>query len=169
MRLIFSNAEAKVPLHAHSDFQHVAIHHSNPRRPQRDRLRESALRQQLTILKREQPRPKFRHRDRLFWIALMKTWKRWRTALVLGEFVILPEHGQNAGVRPAPDSLYRRPAGGDKWYTIVAPKPERTRTGIHAERHYAIRYPRRHDSTRTCFLVCQMSPQLLDGSLTEAI
>ena len=46
-------------------------------------LENAALRQQLTILKREQPRPKLGHRDRLFWIALMKIWKRWRTALVL--------------------------------------------------------------------------------------
>src|SRR5260370_9848170 len=40
MRLIFSNVEAKVPLHAQSDFQDVAIHHSHPRRPQRDRVGE---------------------------------------------------------------------------------------------------------------------------------
>src|SRR6476660_7510828 len=46
-------------------------------------LENAALRQQLTILKREQPRPKLRHRDRLFWIALMKIWKQWRTALVV--------------------------------------------------------------------------------------
>jgi hypothetical protein len=32
-------------------------------------LENAALRQQLTILKREQPRPKLRHRDRLFWIS----------------------------------------------------------------------------------------------------
>jgi hypothetical protein len=37
----------------------------------------------LTILKREQPRPKLRDRDRLFWIALTKIWKQWRTALVV--------------------------------------------------------------------------------------
>ena len=43
MRLIFSNVEAKVPRHAQSDFQHVAIHHSRPRRPQRDRLGECRL------------------------------------------------------------------------------------------------------------------------------
>ena len=40
MRLIFSHVEAKVPRHAQSDFQHVAIHHSHLRRPQRDRLGE---------------------------------------------------------------------------------------------------------------------------------
>ena len=46
-------------------------------------LENAALRQQLTILKREQPRPKLRHLDRLFWIAMMKIWKQWRTALVV--------------------------------------------------------------------------------------
>ena len=35
------------------------------------------------ILKREQSVPKLRHRDRLFWIALMKIGKQWRTALVI--------------------------------------------------------------------------------------
>src|SRR5437763_2437652 len=40
MRLIFRDAEAKVPRHAQRDFQHVAIHHSHPRRPQRDRVGE---------------------------------------------------------------------------------------------------------------------------------
>jgi len=46
-------------------------------------LENAALRQQLTILKRTQPRPKLRHHDRLFWIVLMKIWKQWRTALVI--------------------------------------------------------------------------------------
>ena len=43
MRLIFSNVEATVRRHAQSDVQHVAIHHSRPRRPQRDRLGECRL------------------------------------------------------------------------------------------------------------------------------
>jgi putative transposase len=46
-------------------------------------LENVALRQQLAILKREQPRPKLHYRDRLFWIFLMKIWKQWRTALVI--------------------------------------------------------------------------------------
>jgi putative transposase len=46
-------------------------------------LEHAALRQQLTILKRRQPRPKFRHHERLFWIVLMKIWKQWRAALVI--------------------------------------------------------------------------------------
>jgi len=40
MRLIFRNVAAKVPRHAQSDFQDVAIHHSHPRRPQTDRVGE---------------------------------------------------------------------------------------------------------------------------------
>jgi hypothetical protein len=40
MRLIFRNVAAKVRRHAQSDFQHVAIHHSRPRRPQTDRVGE---------------------------------------------------------------------------------------------------------------------------------
>src|SRR5207244_3104608 len=46
-------------------------------------LENAALRQQLAILKREQPRPKLRPRDRLFWILLMKFWKNWKSALVI--------------------------------------------------------------------------------------
>ena len=46
-------------------------------------LENAALRQQLGILKREQPRPKLHYRDRLFWLVLMKIWKKWRTALVI--------------------------------------------------------------------------------------
>src|SRR5215510_6873976 len=46
-------------------------------------LENAALRQQLAILRRTQPRPKLRQRDRLFWIVLMKIWKQWRTALVV--------------------------------------------------------------------------------------
>src|ERR1700730_18160793 len=46
-------------------------------------LENAALRQQLAIFKREQPRPKLRHRDRLFWIVLRKLWQKWRTALVI--------------------------------------------------------------------------------------
>ena len=46
-------------------------------------LENAAPRQQLAILKTEQPRPKLRQRDRLFWTLLMKIWKEWRTALVI--------------------------------------------------------------------------------------
>ncbi len=42
-----------------------------------------ALRQQLAVLKRAAPRPKLRWRDRLFWVALSRLWRGWRSALVL--------------------------------------------------------------------------------------
>ena len=44
-------------------------------------LEAAALRQQLTVLKRKQPRPRFRHLDRLFWMALRRWWPDWANAL----------------------------------------------------------------------------------------
>jgi putative transposase len=48
-------------------------------------LENLALRQQLATLTRVHPR--FRRRDRLFWILLAKGWREWRTALM----VVQPE------------------------------------------------------------------------------
>src|SRR5215470_3328347 len=45
-------------------------------------LENIALRHQLAVLTREKKRPRLRDRDRLFWIALKKLWKDWRTALI---------------------------------------------------------------------------------------
>src|SRR5262245_6960287 len=45
-------------------------------------LENLALRQQLVALKRSSGRVRVQGRDRLFWIALAATWRRWRTALV---------------------------------------------------------------------------------------
>ena len=42
-----------------------------------------ALRQQLTALTRATKRPALQTSDRLFWIALTRIWRNWRTALVL--------------------------------------------------------------------------------------
>ena len=42
-----------------------------------------ALRQQLLVLHRSTHRPRLRHRDRLFWIALSKLWLNWRSILVI--------------------------------------------------------------------------------------
>ena len=47
-------------------------------------LENIALSHQLSVYRREKKRPRLRHRDRLFWIALKKIWKDWRSAL---EFV----------------------------------------------------------------------------------
>jgi putative transposase len=45
-------------------------------------LENLALRQ-LHALKRTRARPRLRWRDRLFWIVLARTWRRWHTALVM--------------------------------------------------------------------------------------
>ena len=45
-------------------------------------LENIALRHQLAVFTREKKRPRLRNRDRLFWIALKKLWKDWRTALI---------------------------------------------------------------------------------------
>jgi hypothetical protein len=42
-----------------------------------------ALRQQLAVLARRRPQPKFSQSDRLFWIALRRLWPGWRKALTL--------------------------------------------------------------------------------------
>ena len=46
-------------------------------------LENLALRQQLTAVKRTTKRPHLQTRDRLFWIALARSWWNWRTAVVL--------------------------------------------------------------------------------------
>jgi putative transposase len=46
-------------------------------------LENLALRQQLTVVKRTTKRPHLQTRDRLFWIALARIWRNWRTAVVL--------------------------------------------------------------------------------------
>src|SRR5215831_4153789 len=46
-----------------------------------------ALRQQLIVLKRKNPRPRLSQRDRVFWVALRHFWSRWAEALI----VIKPE------------------------------------------------------------------------------
>src|SRR5215468_8648445 len=42
-----------------------------------------ALRQQLAILNRTAKRPSLRFQDRLFWIALARFWRNWRSALLI--------------------------------------------------------------------------------------
>jgi hypothetical protein len=46
-------------------------------------LENLALRQQLTAMKRSTCRARLQPRDRLFWIALTRIWRNWRTAVVL--------------------------------------------------------------------------------------
>ena len=42
-----------------------------------------ALRQQLGVLNRKNPRPRLRVRDRMFWILLRRIWPAWSNALVI--------------------------------------------------------------------------------------
>src|SRR5256885_8492941 len=46
-------------------------------------LQAVALRQQLAVFKRRQPRPKLDRLDRLFWIALRRLWEGWSEALII--------------------------------------------------------------------------------------
>jgi hypothetical protein len=53
-------------------------------RSRRELLLENlALRQQLTVLKRRHPQPRFAVSDKLFWVMLRRLWYGWKCALVL--------------------------------------------------------------------------------------
>ena len=46
-------------------------------------LESAALRQQLAVYKRKQPRPRLQRLDRLFWVALRRFWSGWSDALII--------------------------------------------------------------------------------------
>ena len=46
-------------------------------------LEVAALRQQLVVFKRKQPRPRLCHADRAFWVALRRLWPAWTNALII--------------------------------------------------------------------------------------
>src|SRR6266571_6564138 len=46
-------------------------------------LENLALRQQLTVLSRHQPRPRLTSVDRIFWVMLRRVWARWTDALII--------------------------------------------------------------------------------------
>jgi hypothetical protein len=46
-------------------------------------LEELALRQQLAVLARRRPQPRFTPPDRFFWAVLRQLWQEWRKALIL--------------------------------------------------------------------------------------
>src|ERR1700730_12390851 len=63
-------------------------------------LENLALRQQLAVLKRKQPRPRLGALDKLFWVVARRLWSQWQEALVL----VLP------------DTVVRRHRSGFKLY-----------------------------------------------------
>ena len=53
-------------------------------RPRRDLLLENlALRQQIVVLRRGNPKPPFSLLDRAFWVVLYRKWENWRRPLAL--------------------------------------------------------------------------------------
>ena len=42
-----------------------------------------ALRQQLAVLHRKQPRPRLHPADRFFWLTLRRVWSRWTDVLII--------------------------------------------------------------------------------------
>src|ERR1017187_4085315 len=46
-------------------------------------LENLALRQQLAVLKRKHPQPRFAAPDKLFWVILWRLWPGWKRALLL--------------------------------------------------------------------------------------
>ena len=61
-------------------------------------LENLALRQQLAVLKRRHPRPRLDLLDKLFWVAVRRSWSRWQQSLT----VVTPEtvvHWHRAGFR----------------------------------------------------------------------
>ena len=97
-------------------------------------LENLALRQQLSVLARHRPRPRFSNVDRVFWVSLRRLWPRWQKALIL----VQPEtvvrwhqagfklywtwrsrHRKNAGRRPVSkelrDLIFRMVAENRTW------------------------------------------------------
>jgi len=50
-------------------------------------LENLALRQQLAVFKRQQPRPRLGAIDKLFWVVARRFWAHWKKALV----IVLPD------------------------------------------------------------------------------
>jgi putative transposase len=59
-----------------------------------------AFRQQLGVLKRKTPRPRYTRRDRVFWILLRRIWPSWSNALIVvkPETVVAWFHSRALGV-----------------------------------------------------------------------
>jgi len=56
-----------------------------------------ALRHQILVLQRENPKPKLKPADRRFWVALSQFWSRWRGALWIVKAAAVIDWGTVAG------------------------------------------------------------------------
>jgi hypothetical protein len=64
------------------------------------RLELAAFRQQVGVLKRQNPRPKLSRWDHLFWLTLRRLWSRWASALLIVK----------------PETVVRWHRAGFRWY-----------------------------------------------------
>jgi hypothetical protein len=79
-------------------------------------LENAALRRQLSVFKRNVPRPKLNNRDRLFWIGLRMIWQDWKSALMI--------------VRPETVTCWHRKRFRQYWWKLSQSKQlGRPRTG----------------------------------------
>ena len=85
-------------------------------------LENAALRQQLAVLKKENPRPKLSRFDRIFWVLMRRLWKKWKDALIFVEpetvvnwhkkafklyWKLISRRGKNKGRQPIDNELKR--------------------------------------------------------------
>src|ERR1039457_1462770 len=106
-------------------------------------LENLALRQQLTVFKRQQPRPRLEAIDKLFWVVARRFWAHWKKALV----IVLPDtvvrwHRSGFKLYWAMLCKVRKPVGGGRriskqireWiFQMVADNPSWGAPRIHGE------------------------------------
>src|ERR1019366_8925173 len=78
-------------------------------------LENLALRQQLAVFKRQQPRPRLGAMDRLFWVVARRFWSQWKKVLV----IVLPDtvvrwHRSGFKLYWAMLCKVRKPVGGGR-------------------------------------------------------
>ena len=98
-----------------------------------------ALRQQVTALKKERPRPPLEDVDRAFWVALRESWPAWASRLVIVKAGRWPsgigpdfdDTGRASRARATRDGLasLRRFAGSSgRWHKTPGVRRESTRS-----------------------------------------
>ena len=106
-------------------------------------LENLALRQQLAVFKRQQPRPRLGAIDKLFWVVARRFWAHWKKTL----FIVLPDtvarwHRSGFKLYWAMLCKARRPVGGGRRiskqireliFQMVADNPGRGAPRIHGE------------------------------------